>query len=184
MEWLLVWIISSSSAWSIPGLLTFCPDSTILPGCVSFVILVSLIKFFEHRVFGELVWLDTSGRLGEPSSLGDPSERDSPTSSSPRPEPRGLEEDELRNSFRLCLKESPNCLLKYSFWFANSSLRAWMCSQFLMTASKRSSRVMLELIVAHGQSGCTAVLRGVLCGWKCVWLRVVFGLKIKAKEKP
>ena len=48
-----------------PGVRVFCPDRFILPGCFPFEFLVDLVEFFEHRVFGELVWLDTSHTLGK-----------------------------------------------------------------------------------------------------------------------
>ena len=63
MEWLLIGLSLPWSACFILGLLTFCPDSPILPGLISLRFLVVLVEFFEHRVFGELVWLDTSSGI-------------------------------------------------------------------------------------------------------------------------
>jgi len=48
-----------------PVLLTFCPDRPGSARVFALCFLVVLIKFFEHRVFGELVWLDTSGPFEE-----------------------------------------------------------------------------------------------------------------------
>jgi len=97
----------------------------------------------------EMCLFSLLGCLGESSSLWEPPERGPSSSSSPRAEPGVREEDELLSSLLFCLKESPSYLLKYSFWLAISSLRAWRCLQFFMIASNRSSKVILELILAH-----------------------------------
>ena len=54
-------------------------------------------------------------------------------------------------------------------------------TQFFMSASNLSSKLKLELIL---YARTVARLNGVLSRWECVWLRDVFELKHKAKEKP